>query len=268
MSSHDRLLSVLALFDEEKPSWSADEMISFLGLTRSTTYRYIKTLCDFEFLESIGKDRYILGTRFIVMDRVIRSCDPVLHIAEPEIRWLVERTGHTVTLTKLFRGQMVRIFLAVGRNQVEVGYDRGQLLPLFKGCTGKIILAHLPWRQLKSLYGKKQKEILDLGMGEDWNTFLQHVRRFAKNDSLCTAGEILAGNMGIAAPLFGNGRNVLGSITLIMKEEATATNDIAWMTENVEQVANRISERLSSMQELSNEQQTPLRKLTESGVVR
>jgi DNA-binding IclR family transcriptional regulator len=36
-----------------------------------------------------------------------------------------------------------------GQKPVQVGYDRGQLLPLFKGCTGKVILAHLPWRTVE-----------------------------------------------------------------------------------------------------------------------
>ncbi len=245
MSSHDRLLKVLDLFDEEYPYWSGAEIVSYFGLTRSTTYRYIKTLCDFGFLEPVDKDRYMLGTRFIVMDRVIRTCDPILQVAEPEIKALSKKTGETITLTRHYRDQLVRIFMVQGKVPVQIGYDRGQLLSLFKGCTGKVILANLSWRELKKLYKKKKEEIATLGIGEDWDSFLKNVRKYSKNKSVRTVGEIFPGNMGIAAPIFSNKQGVLGSITLIIKESDSTQKNIIALAEDVEQTAKEISRQLT-----------------------
>ena len=48
----------------------------------------------------------------------------------------------------------------IGRGPQEpVSYERGRLMPLFRGATSKIILAHLPARTLKSLFEQNGGEI-------------------------------------------------------------------------------------------------------------
>lgn len=266
LSSHHRLLSLLEYFSLEKPSWTADEIIDQSGMARSTVYRYLKTLCEFSLLENIGNDQYILGARFTVMDHVIRSCDPFLQIAEPEVRWLSERTGFTVSLTRLIQEQMVGVLIVRGRNSLEVGYDRGELLSLFKGCTGKVILAHLPRRILLKLYDSQKEKLKALGLGGDWNEFLKTIRSVSKLKSFSTQGEIQSGNLGIAAPIFGKGKQIMGSMTLIMREEDSVDLDLKWVHQNVEVVAERISDHLRILDLQKNEKQAPQKLLKGSSV--
>ena len=46
MNAADRLLTVLGLFTEERPEWTAEEMMQVTGFTRPTLYRYLKSLRD------------------------------------------------------------------------------------------------------------------------------------------------------------------------------------------------------------------------------
>jgi len=60
----------------------------------------------------------------------------------------------------------------LGRGPQEpVSYERGRLMPLFRGATSKIILAHLPARTLKSLFEQNAAEIAQDGLGKSLEQF-------------------------------------------------------------------------------------------------
>jgi len=97
-----------------------------------------------------------------------------------------------------------------------VSYERGRLMPLYRGATSKIILAHLPTRTLKSLFAHDAADIATAGLGGSWDEFRQRlaaVRRLGYNVS---RGEIDPGRVGIAAPIFDKDRAVLGSLSLAL----------------------------------------------------
>ncbi|WP_026264863.1 helix-turn-helix domain-containing protein, partial [Arthrobacter sp. 135MFCol5.1] len=70
--SLSRMLNVLDLFTEREPVWSTADLIEALETSRSTGYRYIKTLHDAGLLTAVRNGYYSLGPRIIEMDLQIR----------------------------------------------------------------------------------------------------------------------------------------------------------------------------------------------------
>jgi DNA-binding IclR family transcriptional regulator len=105
----------------------------------------------------------------------------------------------------------------MGRGPQEaVSYERGRLMPLYRGATSKVMLAHLPARVLKSLFARDADEVIAAGLGQSWDDFrrtLATLRRLGYNVS---RGEIDPGRVGIAAPIFDRDRAILGSLSVAL----------------------------------------------------
>jgi DNA-binding IclR family transcriptional regulator len=109
----------------------------------------------------------------------------------------------------------------VGRgHQQPVSYERGRLIPLFRGATSKIILAHLPPRTLKSLFQQNAAAIADAGLGSSWDEFRQRLAGLRRDGFAVARGELDAGRVGIAAPIF-EGHAILGSLGFVLPAERT-----------------------------------------------
>ena len=112
----------------------------------------------------------------------------------------------------------------VGRGpQQPVSYERGRLIPLFRGATSKIILAHLPARTLKSLFMRNAVTIADSGLGRTWDEFRQRLAALRRDGAAVARGELDSGRVGIAAPIF-EGQAILGSLSFVLPADRTDDN--------------------------------------------
>jgi DNA-binding IclR family transcriptional regulator len=105
----------------------------------------------------------------------------------------------------------------MGRGPQEpVSYERGRLMPLYRGATSKIILAHLPARTLKALFAHDVGEIAGAGLGANWEEFRRGLAVMRRAGVNVSRGEIDPGRVGVAAPIFDKERAVLGSLSLAL----------------------------------------------------
>jgi DNA-binding IclR family transcriptional regulator len=217
--SGDRLLAVLALFTAAQTQWTVDAAAEKLGVSATTTYRYFKKLTKAGLISPVSGAGYTLGPAIIQMDRLIQSSDPMLNGARAEMIDLVggAAEGSTVLLCRLFHDRVMCVHQIMGRGpQQPVSYERGRLMPLYRGATSKIILAHLPSRTLKALFAHDAAEIADAGLGERWEEFRRGLAAIRRAGVIVSRSEIDPGRIGVAAPIFDKDRAVLGSLSLAL----------------------------------------------------
>jgi DNA-binding IclR family transcriptional regulator len=217
--SGDRLLAVLALFTAEQTQWTVDAAAENLGVSTTTTYRYFKKLTKAGLISPVSGAGYMLGPAIIQMDRQIQSSDPMLKGARGVMIDLVGYApeGSTVLLCRLFHDRVMCVHQIMGRGPQEpVSYERGRLMPLYRGATSKIILAHLPARTLKALLAHDAGEIADAGLGTSWEEFRRGLAVIRRAGVTVSRGEIDPGRVGVAAPIFDKDRAVLGSLSLAL----------------------------------------------------
>jgi DNA-binding IclR family transcriptional regulator len=217
--SGDRLLAVLALFTAEQTQWTVEAAAEELGVSTTTTYRYFKKLTKAGLISPVAGAGYTLGPAIIQMDRLIQASDPVLNGARGVMIDLVGAAaeGSTVLLCRLFHDRVMCIHQIMGRGpQQPVSYERGRLMPLYRGATSKIILAHLPGRTLKALFAHDAGEIAGAGLGASWEEFRRALAAIRRAGVSVSRGEIDPGRVGVAAPIFDKERAVLGSLSLAL----------------------------------------------------
>jgi DNA-binding IclR family transcriptional regulator len=229
-SSGDRLLSVLDLFSVDRPQWTVDAAAIALGVSATTAYRYFKRLTKAGLITPVSGAGYALGPAIIQLDRQIQICDPMLTAARAVMVDLIQYAaeGSTILLCRLFHDRVMCVHQVMGRGPQEpVSYERGRLMPLYRGATSKMILAHLPTRKLKSLFAHDAREIAAAGLGRSFDEFRRILAALRRAGVVVSRGEIDPGRLGIAVPVFDRDRTVLGSLSFVLPASRTDEQRIA-----------------------------------------
>lgn len=243
-----KMLNILQLFSETEPVWSTAAIIEALETSRSTGYRYIKTLHEAGLLSSARNGYYTLGPRIIEMDLQIRLTDPLLLASHGVLEELVEKIGHSALLCTAFRDSV----LCVGEHRAPSSpanrFSRGQRRPLFQGAVSKVILAHLPHHRLKAIYARQGKEIENAGLGATWGEFRAILGEMKKAGYVLTVGEFNPGVYSVAAPILTDQKTALGSVGVAWDENQRRDVEVEHAVLAVKQAAATMSERLLEQQ--------------------
>ena len=218
MMGPDRTILLLKLFTLDRPAWTVEAAAAALGVSVSSAYRYVAALTEAGLLTSAASGQYILGPAIIQYDRQIQLTDPLLRAAKPAMTELLPFApdGSTVILCQIFRDAVLCVHQVTrAPSGARFSYERGRPMPLFRGATSKIILAHLPSRNLRRLYAANQAEIAEADLGQSWEAFREAMASMRKRGHAVTRGEVDPGHIGIAAPILDDSSRVLGSLSFV-----------------------------------------------------
>ena len=240
-----KMLSILELFSEEEPVWSTAAIIGALETSRSTGYRYIKTLHDVGLLNVVRNGYYGLGPRIIEMDLQIRQTDPLLLASEGVLENLVDTIGHSSLLCTAYSDAVLCIREVRAPTSPANRFSRGQRRPLYQGAVSKVILAHLPHHRLKAVYARQRSELETAGLGGTWAEFRLALGEIKKDGYLVTLGEFTPGVYGVAAPILTTGKTSLGSVGVAWDAHQRRDVEVKQAVLTVKQAAATISGRLA-----------------------
>ena len=243
-SSPARMLHILQLFTETEPVWSTAAIIEALETSRSTGYRYIKTLHEAGLLNAVRNGYYTLGPRIIEMDLQIRLTDPLLLASHGVLEGLVEKIGHSALLCTAFRDSVLCVGECRAPKSPENRFSRGQRRPLFQGAVSKVILAYLPHHRLKAIYSRQSREIESARLGSTWSEFRTALGAIKKDGYLLTMGEFNPGVYGVSAPILTDQKTALGSVGVAWDEKVRRDIDSERAVRAVKEAATTISERM------------------------
>jgi len=219
MAGPDRTVSVLRLFTLEKPEWTVEAAAVPLQVSVSSAYRYFAALTEAGLLATVANGHYVLGPAIIQYDRQIQLTDPLLRVAKPVMADIMRfaPADSTVLLCRIFRETVLCVHqVTEADKQPRVSYERGRPMPLFKGATSKIILAHLPSRDLRHLYDAYRGQIAAAKLGDAWEAFRNNMAAMRKAGHSITRAEVDPDCIGIAVPILDGHRRVMGSLSYVI----------------------------------------------------
>jgi DNA-binding IclR family transcriptional regulator len=219
MAGPDRAIEVLRLFTLERPAWTVEEAAAAIGVSASSAYRYFAALTEAGLLTMAASGSYTLGPAIIQYDRQIQITDPLLRAARPVMADLARfaPAGSTVLLCRIFRETVLCVHqVAEADRTTQVSYERGRPMPLFRGATSKVILAHLAPRDLRRLYEAHGAQVAEAELGDTWEAFRGAMARLRKAGHSVTHAEVDPGCIGIGVPVFDDRNRVLGSLSYVV----------------------------------------------------
>jgi DNA-binding IclR family transcriptional regulator len=241
-----RSLAIIDLFSAERPVWTAESIIQARGLSRPTGYRYVRELLSTGLLIRVGAGAYSLGPRIIELDRLIRHADPMMVHGMGVVGDLVATTGCDVMLAALYGDRIVTTHQEPGLERLRLSFGRGQALPLHRGAGSKIILAYVKPARLARLYEPRAAEFAAVGFGASLGDLRASLATIRRAGHATSAGELDPGFHGLAAPVFGNDGEILGSVIVALSTTRLAITDLAALTRHVIAAAARLTASIAA----------------------
>jgi DNA-binding IclR family transcriptional regulator len=214
-----RLLRILSSFDLSRPVRKPADMMRELGVSRASIYRDLAALERAGLLERVADRGYALGPLIVELDRQIRLADPLLRAAAGLLGPLAADTGGTVLLCRVHASKVLCIHQesasqAPLQAAMSVSYERGKAMPLYRGATSRIILAHLPQAELERLWTHDRDAIAAAGLPASFEAFCANLAQLREQKVCATENEVDPGIAGSAVALL-DGKRVLGSLSVV-----------------------------------------------------
>jgi IclR family transcriptional regulator, pca regulon regulatory protein len=229
--SLERGLAILSAFKPGRPVLGVSEVARDVGLSRSTTHRYIATLTELGYLQQDpATKKYRLGPRVLDLGFSAINSMELREIAAPHLRHLSDETGHTVNMAILDGSDILYVERVRSSSQhqphIDLNLHIGSRLPAYCTSLGKVLLAFLPAEDLRHVLG--QVELARRGPNTITSrtalvSELQHVREagIAVNNE-----ELAYGLRSIAAGVRSQSGDVVAAINLAVHRSMVSMQDL------------------------------------------
>lgn len=203
LSSFGKILTVLDLFSIQRPVINVDAISTELGLSKPTSYRYLKELVSAELLLRLSgtSGDYTLGSKIAVLDYISRTTDPLVQVSIPFMKEMVERTEFSCLLTHLNHDSCIDIHDEVFKNMHLYSYGRGCPRPVFVGSSPKVMISHLPKQQILDYYQRFATQLAEVHFAQSEEEFLSLMKKIKKQGYYFSNGELDPNIAGLSVPV-------------------------------------------------------------------
>ncbi|MBX6318665.1 helix-turn-helix domain-containing protein [Pigmentiphaga sp.] len=238
-SSLGRMLALLDAYTHERYAWTVEDLAAHFGFTPSSTYRYVKELCQAGLLIRLPRGRYVIGARIVELEALIRETDPVTRASQPILRELAQETGCHVLLSNVYGEHLLNVAHEPGVEQLELTYLRGKSLPWFRGAPSLSVLAFWPRARVRRLFEQLHPDADEQAWDAMW----------AKLKAIRKAGYVIS-RAGLDPDVIGYGvpvmleDDVIGTISLVCSQQRGEFLNGAALGAVLQQKSRELSARL------------------------
>jgi IclR family pca regulon transcriptional regulator len=252
--SLERGLAILGCFSLERPLLGIAELADMLGMSRSTTHRYVITLVALGYLRQGARRKYRLALQVTELGLSAMNSTSLREHARPYIEELSQRSTFTVSLAVLDGPEILLVDRIRGRrrgqNLIELGVRAGSRLPAHCTAMGKLLIAHLPLRERRELLAELKLDRHGPGSIASKSALRDELESIPL-EGLATGSEELApGLIAIAAPVRGESSEVVAAAGMAAHNSMiTSEGLVDQLGPHLISTADRISARLGYRRE-------------------
>lgn len=248
--SLERGLAILSSFRSGRPLLGVSELGRDIGLSRSTTHRYVATLAALGYLQQdSGTRKYRLGPRVLDLGFSAINSMELREVAAPHLRQLSDATGYTVNMAILDELDIVYVERCrssrAAQREIDLNLHVGARLPAFCTSLGKVLLAYLPADEQTS----RLEQIDFTRRGPNTLTsrtaLIAELKRVRKSGFAINNEELAYGLRSIAAPVLLHDGAAAAAINLAVHSSMVSMNDlVARLSPTLRRAATEISAHL------------------------
>jgi IclR family transcriptional regulator, pca regulon regulatory protein len=247
--SLERGLAILACFTPDRPVLGIADIADTLGMSRSTTHRYVITLVALGYLEQGASRKYRLGLHVTDLGMSALNSTGLREHAQPYLEELRRRTGYTINVAVLDGTEIVYVARARshrrGQQRIDLGLTLGSRLPAYCTAMGKLLLAYLPDRERRELLAEIRLERRTPGTITNRRLLQIEFERIREEGFAVNDQELTPGLHSIAAPIRSDSREVVAAANMAAHSSMISLQDlIDHLGPHLIATADRISARL------------------------
>jgi IclR family pca regulon transcriptional regulator len=229
--SLERGLAILSAFRPATPELGISELARELGLTRSTSHRYVATLARLGYLQQNPQTRkYRLGLRVLDLGFSAINSMELQKISVPHLQELSDETGHTVNMAILDGTDIVYIercrTARHGQREIDLNLHVGSRLPAYCTSMGKVMLAFLPDGEREALLDRIQFQQRGPNTVTDRAALAEALEAVRVAGLAVNNEELAYGLRSIAAPVRDRSGAVVAAINLAVHRSMVSMEDL------------------------------------------
>jgi IclR family pca regulon transcriptional regulator len=252
--SLERGLAILECFTPETPVLGIADIATQLGMSRSTTHRYVTTLLALGYIRQGAKRKYRLGLRVTELGMSALNETSLREHAHADLAELAHRSGYATGIAVLENGEIVCVDRVQGfrRRQRVLGPEvkAGLKLPAYCTALGKVLLAHLPDYELREAVSRMELKRMGPNTIVSRGVLRDELAQIVEEGLAVEDQELASGRVAIAAPVFDEAGEIAAAIDLTAGAETIAVEELAnALGPHLISTADRISSRLGNRRE-------------------
>jgi IclR family pca regulon transcriptional regulator len=247
--SLERGLAILGCFTAEHPVLGIADIAEELGMSRSTTHRYVTTLLALGYLEQGRSRKYRLGLRVTDLGMSALNSTGLREHVHPFLEELRERTGYTIGLAILDGAEILYVDRARSwrraERETDLGLYPGSRMPAYCTAMGKVLLAYLPDEVQRDLISQLKLERNSPSTITSKQALRAELERISEDGYATNDQELRPGLHAIAVPVRDESREVVAAIGIAASPEAISIAELTdALNPHLISTAARISSRL------------------------
>jgi IclR family transcriptional regulator, KDG regulon repressor len=202
-----RGLKILDLLAQSESGLSIGEVAHELGIDKSSALRLLQTLSAYGFTEKDTHTyRYSLGFHVVSLSRAILARIPLVEVARPYLKMLVEKTGECAHLGILFKDRVLYVDQVESPATLRVNAEVGQTAPLYCTALGKVILAFSDYPTPTKMQSFTKNTLIELEMLQ------KNLKKIQEQGYALDEEEFDLGVRCLAVPVFDFNKKLIGSV--------------------------------------------------------
>lgn len=214
--SLERGLAILECFTAERPVWGIADLADELGMSRSTTHRYVLTLTALGHLVQGSRRKYRLGLAVTELGMSALSSTSLREHARVPLRELSKRAPYTLAIGMLDGPELLyldRVRAARrGQGLIDLDLKAGSRLPPHCCAIGKLLLAGLPEAERRQLIAELTLEPRGPHTTTSKNALRGELARMRSEALAVSKEELAPGLYEIAAPVRTQTRETIAAV--------------------------------------------------------
>ncbi|MEW6377386.1 MAG: IclR family transcriptional regulator [Thermodesulfobacteriota bacterium] len=222
-------LDILLLYNTSHPTYTVSEISKKLGYSQSKTYRLVRTLIQYGFLqENNGTAQYSLGLNALRLGLLAQQRFNISEIARPFMKELSVLTKETVLLTTVNDTKGIVLERVESEEPIRYSlFQPGAYLPLHGGASSKILMAFLPEKDWDRIISKEGLRRYTPHTITDLDQLKTHLREIKKRGYAFSDQEVDRDVRAVAAPILNSrgelvaGLSIAGPVYRINKKKVS-----------------------------------------------
>ncbi len=237
-------LRILEAMAAQRGPVGITELATALGTTKSRIHRHLQTLLHQSYVARDGDtERYVIGPALVALSYQAAESVDLGSAARQAMVELRDALGHSTVVSRVEVAGLRVLSTVPGRAGIEISVKPGSLLSYRSSAQGKVALAFGP-DSLRILAEKAKSEPLTPFTITDRTEWAAEIERVRTIGWAAAANEWVVGVNALAAPIFGPGGALAGTIGIVDWVRALPDPPAEQTVQQVVAAAHRISAAL------------------------
>lgn len=241
-ASLEKALDILALFDLNRTSLTAQEISGHLSIPLSTTYKYIDVLQKRGVLaRKEGSKEIQLGLMIFRLGNIFSTGFDLVDAASPHMKDLLNQSGETILLTAIEGWEAVCLEEMEPQRLIKMSFERGRALPLHAGASSRILFAYQDDEFIDEYVRELGLQALTKNTITTLAKLKSELKLTRKRGYTTSDSEVDEGAKALAAPIFDHMGRVLAGLTVSGPNDRINSHNKKQLIKMVKDCAQRIS---------------------------